>query len=468
MRSRSPSVCLLTTFAVGAAAALLSGCPDREVTEVPPVATSEEQLIFPAEPRKKVDMLFVIDDSKSMAEEQDRLTAAFEEMLRPLQELPAGAPSLHIGVISTDVGAPNVCTGNGGKRGELQRPSACTQMHEAFLSQETDAGGVEHQNFDGDIDVAFKCMASLGDAGCGIEQPLQALRLALDPENHANDNFFREDAVLAIVFLTDEDDCSTYNDDFYDLDESVLGPVSSFRCFEYGITCDPVDDARADGPRTNCHPNDESDYLTPVSDFVAVVNRAKASSDQILVAAITGILVDPITVERDTPQNPADPRVADSCDATPDPDNVLDGADAPIRLAAFMDGFEEHQQIRTSLCDPVLNDAVRQIGESIGATLDQRCITGVPTDIDPATPGLQVECVVTEVQHPHSDEEDQRRLPICDNSDDPNASGTLPCYRIVEDPTCDTPTHLEFEVYYPEATTLPPNTIIDARCLRQS
>ena len=90
MRSRSPSVCLLTTFAVSATAALLSGCTNHEFTEVAPVATSEEQLIFPAEPRKKVDLLFVIDDSKSMKEEQDRLIAAFDEMLRPLQELPAG------------------------------------------------------------------------------------------------------------------------------------------------------------------------------------------------------------------------------------------------------------------------------------------------------------------------------------------------------------------------------------------
>jgi len=50
-------------------------------------------------------------------------------------------------------------------------------------------------------DVA--CIAAVGTHGCGIEQPLEAMRVALDMPD-----FHRDDAVLGVIIVTDEDDCS--------------------------------------------------------------------------------------------------------------------------------------------------------------------------------------------------------------------------------------------------------------------
>jgi hypothetical protein len=54
---------------------------------------------------------------------------------------------------------------------------------------------------------AFSCVATLAGGGCGIEQPLEAMKLALD--NHPdNVGFLRPLSHLAVVIIADEDDCS--------------------------------------------------------------------------------------------------------------------------------------------------------------------------------------------------------------------------------------------------------------------
>jgi L-ascorbate metabolism protein UlaG (beta-lactamase superfamily) len=63
-------------------------------------------------------------------------------------------------------------------------------------------------------------MAAVGDAGCGFEQHLEASYQALHdvlPNDARNHSFLRSDALLAIVFVADEDDCSAPGDtDLFD------------------------------------------------------------------------------------------------------------------------------------------------------------------------------------------------------------------------------------------------------------
>ena len=63
---------------------------------------------------------------------------------------------------------------------------------------------------DPNVDGTFSCVAKVGDDGPGIEMPLLAAEMAFSDAvaSGANTGFLRDDALLALVILTDEDDCS--------------------------------------------------------------------------------------------------------------------------------------------------------------------------------------------------------------------------------------------------------------------
>jgi hypothetical protein len=52
----------------------------------------------------KLDVVFVVDNSGSMTEEQQKLVDNFPLFIQQLEQLPGGMPDLHIGVVSSDVG----------------------------------------------------------------------------------------------------------------------------------------------------------------------------------------------------------------------------------------------------------------------------------------------------------------------------------------------------------------------------
>src|SRR5262245_37569655 len=74
-------------------------------------------------PTRKVDLLFVIDDSSEVRRPQDNLIRNFPSFLTRLMD-PPGLPDLHIAVISTDMGAGDgsiaSCDATGGKNGIFQ------------------------------------------------------------------------------------------------------------------------------------------------------------------------------------------------------------------------------------------------------------------------------------------------------------------------------------------------------------
>ena len=74
-------------------------------------------------PTRKVDMLFVIDDSSSVRLLQDNLNRNFPTFLSRLSD-PPGLPDLRIAVISIDLGAGDGsiagCNATGGKNGIFQ------------------------------------------------------------------------------------------------------------------------------------------------------------------------------------------------------------------------------------------------------------------------------------------------------------------------------------------------------------
>ena len=172
----------------------------------------EATTIMPATLNRDLDLLFVIDNSGSMAEEQVALTQRFGRLTSSLNRVAGGLPDLHLGVISTNVGTGGVAIGGcssatrpRGDDGNLLT-NQCAALSGSFISDLKNPDGSRVANYTGDLESLFTCMARLGATGCGFEQPLEAMFRALQPGK--NPGFLRPSARLAVVILSDEDDCS--------------------------------------------------------------------------------------------------------------------------------------------------------------------------------------------------------------------------------------------------------------------
>ncbi len=136
----------------------------------------------------KMDIVFVIDNSFTMEEEQENLRKSFPRFAQLLDsyKTKSGAPlDYRVAVTSTDSDRDRGAfrTNGGSGRPWLDRS-------------------------DGIIIDAFSRRATLGTGGSSYERPLESLRLALTDRvaDGANGTFRRDDALLAFVILTDEDE----------------------------------------------------------------------------------------------------------------------------------------------------------------------------------------------------------------------------------------------------------------------
>ncbi|MCX5747347.1 MAG: hypothetical protein NT062_33190 [Proteobacteria bacterium] len=255
----------------------LAACKDTQIV----VGGLHEVTSLRAIPNRALDILFVVDDSPSMQDEQASLATNFPHMMDVLGELDGGLPDVHIGVITSDLGTsggpaigsgPGSCAGFG-DAGALQG---------GFLSDVV-VDGVRVRSYSGELRDAFTQLALVGETGCGFEQHLGALRAALT--NPANAGFLRPEANLAVVILADEDDC-TANADLFAPAGPELGPIDSFRCFARGVVCDG-DDPTTPGAKTGCVPR-SSRYMDDVQPFVTALLATKADARMIMTAAIVG------------------------------------------------------------------------------------------------------------------------------------------------------------------------------------
>jgi hypothetical protein len=428
------------------------GCVAREVSKVDPNPIKEERVSVLG--NRDLDLLFVIDNSGSMASEQQSLRDNFSRIIQALDGA-EGLPSIHIGVVTTDVGA----CGPNPDAGKLI-DAGCAGASENYLIDLDDGMGGRTKNYTGTIEDAFSCLADVGDEGCGFEQALEAMKRGL--QNGEDIGFLRDDAYLGIVFIGDEDDCSTVNNDLFKSDgdddlHSPLGPLDSFRCFEFGVECDGAADPRVPGPRTNCRPRENSPYMTEVPPYADFLRDLKPFDDQLLLATIQGA-IEPVEVLVGGSGNDEHRDLAFSCG--------MAGAEAqavpPVRLYSFLDQAPA-DATRASICDEDLSDAVQQIANFFGS--QTRGCLGDLHDTDPDTAGIQPECNVAMVQAKIDDTPVETLLPACDNAGDPEHSGNLPCFQIAVNPECLEQEHkLAVAAYFPEGE-VPPATRIVTRCL---
>ncbi len=215
----------------------------------------------------KMDILFIVDDSGSMGEEQANLASNFPRFVQVLDDFRNSAGreiDYRLGVTTTGAdhvtiidfsgfGIPPMTIEEEGPAGELQQGCGMTRKW------------IERS--DPDVSSTFSCVAEVGTGGSSTEMPLGMLELALTERmaDGSNVGFLRDDALLAVVILTDEDDCSK--------DER-----------ETRLTLDPFAPGGPGGAADEC----SGDSLIPISRVLATVDAAKMERGRWAAAVIAG------------------------------------------------------------------------------------------------------------------------------------------------------------------------------------
>ncbi len=445
-----------------------SGCTDPELAIVPPRQSVVPESTFPVSQNRELDILFVIDNSNSMEAEQRSLADNFPNFVATLEGIQGGLPDIHMGVISTDMGVGpgnNTCRSADGDNGRLRAepsPNCQVQAPTGAFIKDILVDNKRETNYPDEQSLAdtFSCIAEIGLNGCGFEQPLESLKRALDPSNVVNAGFLRPNAYLAVVFITDEDDCSAEDTGMYgtienDIDQQ-LGRAGSFRCWEYGVRCDP-DTPRIPGEKFECAPREDSPYMSNVQEYVDYLKQLKGQEELVIVAGIIGDS-GPVVVERNEQDQL---NLKKSCGAIAG--QPYSGAVPATRLEAFLNSFQ--YSTTTSICNDDLSGALDDIAELLAMVVGNRCLVGELVDMDEATEGIQPTCSVTEIVAPGTLDERQRILPECDVITTPENANNQPCHVIRHNfESCtDTDTGLEIDVY-PAERDLPFGTKISVQC----
>jgi hypothetical protein len=416
--------------------------------------TRTRLLAAPAEFNPDIDILFVIDNSGSMAEEQSALTGGFQSFVEGLEDFPGGAPNMHIGVVSSNVGAgavPLSGCGGEGDDGALQATArgACTPPTGAFISDVLNPDGVTRAvNYTGTLSDSFACIAELGTEGCGFEQHFESMKRALDGSVPANVGFLRPGANLAVIILADEDDCSVSNGQMFDPDDvSTLGPLTSFRCTEFGVECDGATIARSPAAYQNCVSREGSSFMPTALDYADFLRGLDA--DRIFVGAIVG---NPGPFEVAV-NGMGEPNLLPSC-------NSPSGEAAPaIRIVDLLSHFPA-ASLFTSICDASLAvplaDIVEAMASAFGAST---CLLGDPSDIDFDEPGLQPDCHTFDVQELDEASEQRAEIENCDFN-----GGAMPCFTLIQDPTCTSTANM-LRLSLARDASPPADTIVVVECL---
>lgn len=218
---------LVRVSATIAAVAMSAGCPsDRNLFEqVKTDAWSQA-------PTNMVDILFVVDDSSSMTEEQAALVLGFTTFSSQLDE---SDTDFHLGVVTTSFPYGDPAAGR-----LIGDPPFLTSA-------------------DADYESQFAARAVVGIGGEDKEKGYESATFAVHPsmtlEGAPNAGFVRREAQLLVVFVSDEEDCS---------DGGALEGQPSTACYE------------------------QPEALEPVSGFIDDFQNLKESPEFVQIGAIVG------------------------------------------------------------------------------------------------------------------------------------------------------------------------------------
>ncbi|MFO7561740.1 MAG: VWA domain-containing protein [Enhygromyxa sp.] len=462
---------VLSTLALATLAAAVTGCNQHPIKPVEFDGSLVETIPVPLDVNKKVDVLLVIDNSGSMGEEQANLAANFGPFIEKLE---AAGADYRIGITTTDLGGKGCASGGAG--GELVL-SSCLDRPETFVFQQDDqfeTACAAHCQYDdatlavrptvigadgeaaprpwiesysgvgnlpSGIDTleAFQCFAPQGISGCGWESPLEAMARALDnmqnPERPEH-GFLRSDALLAVLIVTDEVDCSISPGmgDALFVDKTFWegNLMTSAACWNAGVACSgesPFEDCwdvnlDAQGQETE---DSTQMVLRPVSRYVEqleAVAASKLAGREVLVSIIAGVPegyssgaaeIVYADAEHTSFAEPDDFQVLFGIGAgcQTEIDGSIQSAVPPVRLKTLAEAFVgsglgEGARNIYSVCAADYTPAILDIVAGIEVELPPACFSGCVRDIDPSTDELDYSCTVLEQTGG-----DQYELPEC-------------------------------------------------------
>ncbi|HEY4186104.1 MAG TPA: hypothetical protein VGP07_13600 [Polyangia bacterium] len=481
----------------------LWACSTHRLAAPDPATGVADIRSFKQDVNQKLDILFMVDNSASMAPLQTKMAAQLPTFMDKLvDDTTKQLPDLHVAVISSSDGGGrwsnvNQCDDRvhpGDDRGKFQQGpggagnGTCAGLHagERYLKS-GDGTATNPANYDGDIRSIFQCMALLGESGCGFESQFKSTLMALqkaqksvadDPDNGG---FLRDDAVLAIVMVTNEDDCSV-NEDSLLLspninslkDASQAGAFASYRCNEFGHLCDGeppphgydfttmMDDlatgtysepgapgtggvvlhncvsAEDTGPKTDPgittpdtgEPDPTMGHLWPTVDtFTRFVKSLKTSENQgqILVAAIAGP-VEKMGAQyrvfaQASPQAGGEvvPWVDHACTQTAAVGDQPEYGDPAVRISQWIDGFGSNGAFYP-ICASTFSDAMGAIANKIHQKLGASCISTSIAKRADGTHDCEVDQTITDT---NTKQTMQRKLTECHDPID-----NAPCFQL--------------------------------------
>lgn len=275
------------------------GCQQYEFEELPSSVIKESRWETTVVISAAADILFVIDNSGSMVGEQLQLGASFGAFTDELEKF--FGDDYHIAVVTTGVestGCPPCtdtnhfscmnATGEGGrfqdwlghndgtvsspsfsffKPGDADYPNDCGKIID---------GNNKHCFYDASTE---RGIGLVGINGCGYERGLEPIRLALGDLLSSQPGFLRDNATLAVILVSDEEDCGKVGD--VNEDPAVGGMACYFA---------------AKGVDGDGNTNDASGkpyQLTPVKEYYDFLLNLKGGTDKgqgrVKFAAIVGV-----------------------------------------------------------------------------------------------------------------------------------------------------------------------------------
>jgi hypothetical protein len=511
------AACLHLSIGV-VALALASGCESKTGMELD---RHQTEVLIHLSPIRKLDLVFMIDNSLGMPSKLAKLNSQLPTLFSALKDPTDGSyPDLRVAIIDSDLGTggayfsgscgPNEDNGQNafGDVGNFQMRGAygCGMTSGDALWIEYSKGSpVNFSGSSDNINNVFSCLTNNLGTGCEEEHQLQAFEFALLAQNlHSGkwakqNDFLRPEALLGLVFLSDEDDCSAAtNDSMFGTKPELRGESMSLRCATRGHACKGVGNLSDAGPgyptsaafqtdlascsaRTDACPNttdgdspgtDSSGptACSPLKSVKALAKEMKAlKGDQaakILVAGIFGWplagadgkpdfasaepyridqVPNPSSVDVASPQNfdlwpvcydPAHrPRTAGQFDA----EAWSWGAQPGLRMSAFIDEFGD-SGLKFSACERDYAATMQSIGSKLAGKIQNVCFDAKLVDKDPSTPALDPDCRVA-IQSPIVDEKTKAITYLDTSRPPPCAPGatsdtvTSDCWELVSDLT---------------------------------
>ncbi len=403
---------------------LVAGCTAAPVpTPAPPEPCRNVNCVTEPPLKNKVDVLFVLDDGPTMGPKLDAVRAAVPGFIATLDDAAQIGQRVwyHLGVVTADLGAgaqPNAALG-------------CRPGGDGAVVRFFDYDQLGDNANASDATAALTALADVGTAGCDFRHPLEAAYRALHDQISANIGFLRSDALLAVVFVSDTDDCSApAATDLFDASATQYGPLTRFRCTQFGVQCNgqPVPPMAISG-LTGCSSYDVSNggELTDIGTYIDFFTKPAAQG---------GVKVDPgdvVLVGIDGPRDPVGVSIASPCaDASAAscatlqhsciaPDDLQRFGDPAVRLDLVVSSARHFEL--SSICDADDEQPLRALVSTVTARASRDCLNAPVAARADGTP----DCVAVDVTANPDGSTTTRAVPSCAEN-----GHVTPCWELVD------------------------------------